>query len=288
MSTTTRHLEDVARTDRGMRVLLVVAAGLVFLAGLQLFGFPDRTADWFSWTMQAPMTAVFLGASYWSSAVLEVAGARAGSWREARLSVWTVLVFTVLTLVVTLVHLDLFHLGAHHPASARAVTVGWLAIYVLVPVAMVLLIWRQAGAPGAVVPAERERPPRGLRVLLAVIAAALLGLGVALLLAPLDAAQLWAWPLTELTGRAIGAWLVGLGWAAAHAVVADDLPSMRPLGLTGVTFVVLQGVALLRYGDALAWSTAPAVGYVAGLAVICGASGWILGASPQCRRVDIV
>ena len=85
-----------------MRVILVVAAGLVFLAGLQLTVFPLRTADWFAWTIDVPMTAVFLGAAYWSSAVLEVAGARSAGWGRARLTVWTVLVFTSLTLVVTL------------------------------------------------------------------------------------------------------------------------------------------------------------------------------------------
>ena len=74
-----------------MRRLLLVAAFLVFLAGLQLFVFPLRTADWFAWTIDVPMTAVFLGASYWSSAVLEVAGSRAAVWGHARLSVWTVL-----------------------------------------------------------------------------------------------------------------------------------------------------------------------------------------------------
>jgi hypothetical protein len=53
-----------------MRRLLLVAALLVFLAGLQLFVFPLRTADWFAWTVDSHMTAVFLGAAYWSSAVL--------------------------------------------------------------------------------------------------------------------------------------------------------------------------------------------------------------------------
>ena len=117
-----RHLAGTgAPVTRGMRVLLVVAAVLVFLAGFQLTVFPTRTADWFSWTIDVPMTAVFLGAAYWSSAVLEVAGARSRTWGRARLTVWTVLVFTVLTLVVTLVHLDKFHLGAENPASARAI-----------------------------------------------------------------------------------------------------------------------------------------------------------------------
>jgi hypothetical protein len=264
-----------------MRRLLLVAAALVFLAGLQLYVFPLRTSDWFSWTIDVPMTAVFLGASYWSSAILEVAGARSHGWDRARLAVWTVLVFTTLTLVVTLVHLDKFHLGAEHPTSARAVTVGWLAVYGVVPVLMVVLAWQQTRqARGVTVSGgHRDRPPTVLRGLLGVLAVVLLALGVALLLAPVEAARLWPWPLTELTGRAVGAWLVGLGWAAGHSLLIDHLPSIRPLGLTGATFVVLQAVALVRHGDDLTWSSPTAVGYVAGLAVIGVVAAWILAAT---------
>ena len=162
-------LDQDVRLAPAMRRLLLVAAALVFLAGLQLYVFPLRTADWFAWTIDVPMTAVFLGAAYWSSAVLEVAGARSAGWSRARLAVWTVLVFTTLTLVVTLVHLDKFHLGAEHPGSARAVTVGWLAVYAVVPVVMVALLvlqTRQVRTAAALVPTARDRPPAPLRALL--------------------------------------------------------------------------------------------------------------------------
>ena len=264
-----------APVTRGMRVLLVVAAVLVFLAGFQLTVFPTRTADWFSWTIEVPMTAVFLGAAYWSSAVLEVAGARSRTWGRARLTVWTVLVFTVLTLVVTLVHLDKFHLGAEHPDSARAITWGWLAIYAGVPVAMVVGLVLQARAGGARA-VDVVRLPAGLRWLLVGLAALLLATGATLLLAPEWAADAWAWPLTPLTARAVGAWLVGLGWASAHARLVDDRDSVRPVGLTGAAFVVLEAIALLRYGDALDWSGWQAAAYVAGLAWIAVVSAWIL------------
>jgi hypothetical protein len=259
-----------------MRVILFVAAGLVFLAGLQLTVFPLRTADWFAWTIDVPMTAVFLGAAYWSSAVLEVAGARSPGWGRARLTVWTVLVFTSLTLVVTLVHLEAFHLGPGHPVSARVVTWGWLAIYAGVPVAMLVALAIQATSR---TPAPRSalRPlPAGLRALLVVLAVVLLTGGVALLATPGWASGGWPWPLTDLTARAVGAWLVGLGWAAAHARLIDDVDRVQPLGQTGVVFVVLEAVALLRYGDALDWSGRPAVVFVLVLGGIGAAGAWIL------------
>lgn len=249
---------------RPLRLVLLTAAGLVFLAGVQLFVFPLRTADWFAWTIEVPMTAVFLGASYFSSVVLELAGARSPRWGRARLTVWAVFVFTTLTLVVTLVHLEAFHLGPEQPTSARLVTWLWLGIYAGVPVAMLFGLTQQARTRGvAEAEAQDVRPlPPPLRLLVGGLALVLLLSGVALLIAPGWAAGAWAWPLTDLTARAIGAWLVGLGWAAAHAWLIDEVDSVQPLGLTGVAFVVLQGVALVRYGDVLAWSSWRAVAYL--------------------------
>ena len=271
-----RPLDDRTALSPGLRRLLLVAALLVFLAGLQLFVFPHRTADWFAWTIAPPMTAVFLGAAYWSSAVLEVAGARASSWDGARLAVGSVLVFTTLTLVVTLVHLDRFHLGAEHPGTARAITWGWLAIYTVVPVMLTAIGARElVRSRGGVRQAGGTRLPAPLRVLLIVLTLVLVGTGVVLLVAPGTASTLWSWQLTPLTARAIGAWLVGLGWAAGHAALVDDDVAVRPVGLTGVTFVALQGVALARYGSDLSWGPAAAC-YVIGLLAVGTVSVWIL------------
>lgn len=267
-----------AAVARPMRAFLVVAAVLVFLAGFQLTIFPLRTAEWFAWTIDVPMTAVFLGAAYWSSAVLEVAGARSSVWGRARLTVWTVLVFTTLTLAVTLLHLDKFHLGAEQPTSARIITWGWIAIYAGVPVGMVVALVVQArSAVPAVGADDVRRPlPRGLRWMLVGLAAVLLVAGVALLVAPERAADAWSWPLTPLTARAVGAWLVGLGWAAAHARLIDDADRVRPLGLTGAVFFVLQWVALLRHGDALDWAGWQMVAYELGMVWIGAVSVWVL------------
>lgn len=265
-----------------MRWLLYVAAFLVFLAGLVLFVFPLRTEEWFAWTVNPPMTAVFLGAAYWSSAGLEVTGARSTSWDLARLAVWPVFVFTTLTFGVTLLHLDRFHLSPDTAPAAQVATWAWLAIYAIVPVAMLVISWMQIRSrppvPKSVTAGRRVLPP-ALRLLLVGIAGVLLLYGVALLAVPIHAATWWPWPLSELTARAIGAWLVGLGWAAAQGQLSGDLRTVRPVALTSVAFVILQALALLRYGDALTWPSAPAIGFVTVLLAIGVAGGWALALS---------
>jgi hypothetical protein len=270
-----------------MRWLLGVAALLVFLAGVQLFVFPLRTERYFAWTIASPMTAVFLGASYWSAVGLELVAARSATWERARVAVPAVFVFTTLTLVVTLAHLDTFHLDAGLDLGTRFVTWAWLAVYVAVPVLMAVA-WAIQRRSSTVVPVGSGLPVL-VRVVLLALAAVLLGLGIALLIAPQWADAAWPWALTPLTGRAIGAWLVGLGTAAAHAVLLDDRASLRPLAVTGVAFGVLQTLALMRHGDELDWSGAPAALYVAVLALLTAVSAWALlardpggsGPSPQ-------
>jgi hypothetical protein len=64
--------------------------------------------------------------------------------------------------------------------------------------------------------------------------------------------------------------------AAGHAWLIDDEPSLRQRGLTGVTFGLLQTVALARYGTELDWSSASAIAYIAVLVALTVVSGWAL------------
>ncbi|MBY5161606.1 hypothetical protein [Salsipaludibacter albus] len=236
-----------------MRILLLVAAVLVFLAGIQLFVFSERTDRYFAWTIEPSLTAAFLGASYWASAAFELSAGRRRQWHRARIAVPTVFVFTSLTLVVTLVHLDRFHLDAELELATRAVTWAWIVVYAVVPVLMVVVWWRQARVPGGDPP--RVAPlGRGLRALVVVQAAVLAGTGMPLLVAPTWALPAWPWELTPLTARAIGAWLTSLAVAALHALVEDDLDRLRPAGWAWTVFALLQAVALLRYPTTPDWN----------------------------------
>lgn len=267
--------EPIRSLTPSMRALLVAAGALVFLAGVQLFLFPLRTDRYFAWTISPPMTAVFLGSSYWSSLVFEWSAARRSRWADARIAVPTVFVFTTLTLIVTLAHLGKFHFGPEHDLSTRVVTWAWLAIYLVVPVLMAVLFVAQMRRSGGDAP--RSRPLAGpVRALIAAEAALLLGIGVALIAVPERSAGIWPWTLTPLTARAIGAWCVGLGVAAAHALWENDAPRLRPAAHAFVAFGLLQGLALLRYGGDLDWSRPAAFVYLAFLISAAAVGGAVL------------
>ena len=262
----------------GMRIMLYVAAGLVFAAGVQLFVLTEQTERFFAWTIRPPLTAAFLGAAYWASCVIEIVAARERTWARARSAVPAVLIFTTLTLIVTLIHRDRFHFGAPSGPETIFATWVWLAIYAFVPIAMSILLVRQLRTPG--IDAPRLAPlPDWLRAVIAAQATIMLVVGAVLLVTPQAVIPIWPWMLTALTGRAIGAWFLGLGIAAAQVVWENDFGRTRMVSLSSIAFGVLELVALARYPRTLDWSRPGAwvfLLFILSVAVV-GLYGWLAG-----------
>lgn len=240
----------VVETAAQIKQLLLVASTLVFIIGIPLFLFPGRTDTLFSWTVNPALTAAFLGAAYWSSFVLEFLSARESAWARARVAVPAVLLFTFLTLVATLLHIDKFHFGPGFAFITQAVTWVWLIVYAVVPVAMAVLLVLQLRKPGSA--PSRERPmPGWIRLVYSAQAAAMVLLGIALFFAPKWAAgRFWPWLLSPLTGRAIGAWLVGVGFAAGHFTWENDWSRVRAGTIAYSVFAGLELIALFRFAAA--------------------------------------
>src|SRR5262249_48652167 len=159
--------------------------------------FTGQTSHFFAFTIANPLAAAFLGAAYWAAVPIEALAGRQALWANARIAVPAVLTFTVLTLAVTLTHLGQLHLGSQHPAGTQIVTVAWIAIYVLVPALMATLLVRQARPPGTD-PPRTAGLPGWLSAVLAVQAIVLLGVGIALFVAPAQTAPIWPWHLTPM------------------------------------------------------------------------------------------
>ena len=272
--TMARHGRRVAP---GTRTILLVFAVLTVVATNQLFVFAGATARWFAWTIQPPLTAAFLGSGYASGFLLVVLVLRTRLWVEARLTLVSVLVFATISLVATLLHTDRLHFG-DDGTVARFAAWFWLAVYVVVPVGLAVVVVRAHRSSGH--DPERRAPlPRWLQAPLVLHAVVLLPVGVALLVAPGTAASLWPWTLTPLTAQMTAAWLLAFGVVAVGALAEDDSGRLAGPALAYAAFGVLQGLALLVYGEAFRWGTPQATTYLVVLATVplVGLAGWLTG-----------
>lgn len=264
----------VRRTLPAMRLTLVAFAVLTALAVVSLYVMSEDTDRLFAWTIQPPLTAAFLGAGYAAGCLLVVLSLREPVWANNRIPVLTILGFTALTLVATLVHLDKFHFDVPGALPTFAAWF-WMAIYVVVPLALVALVVQQERAPGAD-PLPRHPVPGALRALLAVQSVVMTVLGVALFVAPDTQEQLWPWTLTPLTARVVAAWLLAFGLATGLASRGGDLDRLRTATAAYAVFGVLELLALLRFRDTVEWDRAVAWLLTALLLAIAltGAAGW--------------
>jgi len=233
-----------------MRLVLLATSGLVLLAGFQLFVLTEQTDRYFAWTIQPPLTAAFLGAGYWAGFPLVFLACRERSWSRARIAIPAVWLFTTLTLLATMLHLDRFHLNSAD-ATASFAAWFWLAIYILISPAMLVLLIRQLRMPG--VDAPRQAPyPTWLRLTLSLQSAVMIGIGIGLFVAPQLVASIWPWKLTQLTGQAVGAWFVGVGVFTGHLAKENDF-ALKAGMVSFATFGLLQSLALGRYVNDLEW-----------------------------------
>ena len=207
-------------TIEPIRRFYALAAGLAAIAGFLLFPLAGETDRFFSWTIEPPLSAAFMGAAYWAALVLLAWAARQREWALARTAMPAVATIAALLLVTTLIHLDKFDLDSLFGWF-------WLVVYCLVTP---LLAWAIRRRSRTTVPVERGRPPPARRRSARCSRssrACLLGFGVALYAAPLDVASAWPWDLTPLTARAIASFLIGFGVAAGFAIWENDAVRLR-------------------------------------------------------------
>jgi hypothetical protein len=259
---------DVKPLAPGMRSP-VVAPVTRFLLGVPLVFLTTQTADYFAWTIAVPFTAAFLGANYFASALLAILASRETVWAYGRISISVALVFAPVLTAATFIHLDQFHLDS---------VFGWIWViaYGIYCPMLAYFFLRQVRLPGGDPP--RSAPlPGWMRAILWAHAALLIPLGIVLFIAPSTVADVWPWPLTPLTGRAISAWLLAFGVLAAHQLWENDLERIRVAPLGYIAVGVLQTMVIVRYPDDLEWGEAGVWVYLALVAstFVLGAFGYL-------------
>lgn len=248
--------EDRPLTTDGVLVatrrVLVAFAVLTLLATNQLLVVGAFTDRFFAWTISVRPSSAFLGAAYAAGFVLAVLALRRDRWRDVRVALVTVTVFTVLTLVPTLIHLHKFHLmGGGLPARLAAWV--WLGIYLVIPLACLVVVIRQQLQPRGRIEIRRSMP-RWLTSVLAVQGGTLFVVGGVLFLGgakvhhfPDGAMSFWPWRLTPLSASVIGAWLLALSVAAGLVILEGNLNRLLVPAATYTAFGLFQLLVALRY-----------------------------------------
>ena len=253
-----------------VRLGLAVLTVALVVVGHPVVVAPGRTDELFSWTMDVPLTAAFLGACYWTAALFTLLAARERVWVRVRPVMPGILVAGTLILLATLLHIDTFAME-----TAR----GWLwvILYAGLPPGVLLMLALQRRQPGADPPVALPIE-RWAAVALALAAAALLGAGAALYG---TAADWWPWPLTDLTARMVGAWLAAIGVTLVAVLREGDWTRVRAAMVYLAAVAAAQLVTLVRYPDTVrgAWV------YVAVAAALLGlaAYGLMLRERPASR-----
>jgi hypothetical protein len=142
----------------------------------------------------------------------------------------------------------------------------WLAVYAAVPPFVLWLLVRQRAAPGEEPAPAAPEIARPARAALAVEGVALFVLGVVLFVAG-DGVDAWPWTLSDLTARAIAAWLISLGFMLLQCAYERELARTR-FALQSIGLVAaFWAAALVRFRDDVRWDLAGAVA-LAALAVL--------------------
>lgn len=266
-------------TTDAIRRFYAVAAGLAAVAGILLFPLAGETERFFSWTIEPPLTAAFLGAAYWAALVLFGWAVGQSEWSRARTAMPAVTTIAALLLATTLIHLEKFDLDSLFGWF-------WLVVYCAVTPLLVWAIARQIRASG---PVQRgaQPLPAPLRAILGLACLAFLGFGAVLYAAPADAASTWPWPLTPLTARAIASFLIGFGVAAGFALWENDSRRLRGPALAFIGLTALELLALAIFSGDVTAGTAGVSAYVAFwvASLALGIAGVRLGSERSAARI---
>lgn len=220
---------------------LVAAAVIPFLllAFLILYFFPETSAERFAWNIRPEIMGLYIGAGYLGGSYLFLRTAMGGRWSRVAVGFPAVSSFTLVMLIATIIHWDRFDIH-HFPFQL------WLILYVITPILVPFLWWRQRHSDdGSVEPGDRVVP---MAVRSSVM---LLGIGIVAVacfgfVSPALIVGFWPWSLSPLMARILCGWgiLLGIGnifvsrdrrWSAWRIGV-ESIAIWHALFLVGTVF----------------------------------------------------
>lgn len=241
-------------------VLAYVILPFLVAAAFLLLVLPGGTEQHFAWTIEPPITAMLLGSAYAGGIWFFSHVALQRQWHRVRHGFPAVLVFATLVGIATFLHWDRFHFG-------HLSFITWVVLYATTPVLVLVAILVQRGQDDGEPEDDDATIPAPWRYVLALVGAAATVTGLVLFVTPALLIETWAWEVSPLTARIVGAVLTLPGmvnvwmlwdarWSAFRRVFQAQLVSLA---------CILLAIAV-RFGD-LAWERPSAGMFVAGIVV---------------------
>ncbi len=212
--------------------LYFVTVGLLALwVGVWGYFIPSHV-DWAIPWLVPPLHARFLGAVYFSAAVIQISTLFTRSYAEIRLpfiitSIWTGTLF-----LLSLFHLDQFNY--HHEPDWF-----WFGAYIIYPLFGIYYLWQHrqesTNLPGAAL-------PNWIRYFLVIQGLIFSTLAIALMLAPTWMSVIWPWNITPLLAQLYSAPFLAFG---ASSLLLRQAPTWNESKILIRGELVFTGLVLL-------------------------------------------
>lgn len=249
----------------GDRVLPYTAGLSVFIipflvaAAVILYALPTRTEELFAWTIAPPLTAMLLASAYIGGIWFFLLVVRLRRWHRVKYGFWAVTVFATLLGIATVLHWDRFHFG-------HISFITWATLYATTPLLALAALLTNRRADDSLPETRDVAIPRPARWALAVIGILALVCGLAMFIAPALVLETWAWNLTPLTARVVGAVLTLPGMVNLWMLRDARWSAFRWVFQAQLVSLVFITLALVLGGGELQWSRPAAWLFVAGIA----------------------
>ena len=208
-----------------VRLVLLVAAAQALLLVAALVD-PAQVKLLVPWPA-SPLNARFISALYVSLGAGVALSSTAKRFVEVRIVLFGIGMATVVLLVLTIVRM------AVHPGELQKFPLVWLLFYVVDPVLVGLVFWRQGWGGGT---SDRMRPVAWLWLAEAVLFGVA---GTVLMVEPNAGQRVWPWAITEPQAQIYSAFFLTLGAASVLASREAHWAGVRWFALMIVLLSVL-------------------------------------------------
>jgi hypothetical protein len=202
-------LEGSLRDDRilqGTRIVAGLIIPFLLAASAILLFAGESMGQRFAWDIGPAVTAAYAGGGYLGGAYFFARVLTGREWRRVAAGFLPVTAFAISMFVATLLEWETFDPG-HFPFQV------WLVLYIVTPVLVPWLWWRNRRSDPLTVEAHDVVVPLMIRRIMGLFGAAVVLLAVVSFITPGWLIEIWPWRLSTLTARFLAGWhmLLGVG-----------------------------------------------------------------------------